>query len=282
MQIINFMFIDTHAHLDFPQLASNLEQVLADAKDARVEKIVNVGCNIGSSKKTLELASKYSFIYAAVGINPCDILKDEQQTKQILQMEGLLENREKIVAVGENGLDYHWMEVEPQIQKDMFKAQVEMALSYDLPIIVHCRNSLKNQFSDAYEDAFLIIENVLNEAKKNNVNFKKFNVVFHCFASTLNFAFKVWDKGYFTSFTGIVTYPNAGDLREVVRNAPLDKIMIETDCPFLAPQKFRGKTNMPAYVVENAFEISKIRNLNVLDLEKFLERNSIRFFNLTS
>lgn len=269
------LFIDSHAHLDFSHFQKDLPQVLENAEKANVKKIITVGCNIGSSKQCLKLARKHENIYATVGIHPSDILEGEQQTKQLLQLENYLEDLNKIVAVGEIGLDYHWMTKKPEIQQEMFKNQLAMGFSRGLPIIVHCRNNKDNSLN-AYEDALDIIE---QELKENPAPIKP-KIVFHCFSGTLEFAQKIWDLGYLTSFTGTITYPKADETKQVAKNAPNNQIMIETDCPFLSPQPFRGQRNEPAYVIEVAKQIAELKSIELAELESILEQNTRGFFGI--
>lgn len=262
------MFIDTHAHLDFDQFGDELPEILKRALQVGVGKIITVGCNIASAKKALEITETYPNVYAAIGIHPCDILQDEDQTKQLLKLEQLLEKREKIVALGEIGLDYYWMTCPVELQKEMFKNQLKIAKAHSLAVIIHARNA-KDGSQDAYKDCFQILQEM--QIPK---------AVFHCFSGTLAFAEEVWKTGYFTSFTGIITYPKSDVLEGVVRKAPLNQIMIETDSPFLAPQVFRGKRNEPAYVVEVAKKISELKSVFAEDLEKQLEINTRKFFGI--
>lgn len=252
------MFVDTHAHLDFPQFNSDRDEVILRAKNAGVEKIINVGCNIETSMASLDLAKKYVYIWATCGIHPHDAHEVSDQNLEILRK---LARNEKVVAIGEIGLDYFRMKNTKEVQCDAFRRQLQLAMELDLPVIVHCR--------DADADCLQILED--EQVKK---------VVFHCFGGDYNFAKKVWSRGFWTSFTGNITFRNAVNLKEVVKNVPLDMFMIETDCPFLAPQKFRGKRNEPSYVIEVAKEIANLKNIDTLEIKKISAKNAEKFFGL--
>lgn len=261
------MLIDTHAHLDFEGLYEDLAGVLKRATETNVKRIITIGCNIGSSKKALEISQKNEVVYAAVGIHPCDILEDEETTKQLLQLEQLVaEAGAKLLAIGEIGLDYYWMNSPISRQKEMLELQLELAKRYDLPVIIHARNSKAGDF-DASSDCLGILKR--HEIRK---------AVFHCFSGKLEFAQRVWEEGYFTSFTGIVTYPKSEELRRIIISAPQDRIMIETDAPFLAPQQWRGQRNEPAYVCAVANLIAKLKGWSVDEAERILETNTRNFF----
>lgn len=269
------MVIDTHAHLQFPEFESDIEAVLKRASSAGVKKIINVGCNLEACARGLELIERYDDLdgksdgkkgfgvelFATLGLHPYDaefltekVLKDwEEKIRKFNSGE-----KKKIVAVGEIGLDYFKAKIPKDIQKEAFKRQIEFALKVNLPIVVHNR--------EADEDSLQILQEA--GAKK---------VIFHCYGSSLEFAKRVWAEGYFTSFTGVITYPNALSLREVVKECPIDRWMVETDCPYLAPQSVRGKRNEPAYVIEVLKEVAKVKSLSFSSLEKVQETNAGNF-----
>lgn len=276
------MLIDSHAHLMFPEFKDDLENVLARAREAGVEKIINVGCDIKSSRQAVEMAKANrenrlaafggnDFLYATLGLHPYDALdiSDEllKEWEKLIR-EDRESGRKKIVAIGETGLDYVKSTVDKQKQQESFRCQLRLAVKAGLPVIVHNRG--------ADEDCLGILKSITGDTFSAQKH--KFNAVFHCFGSNLEFARKVWEAGFMTSFTGIVTYPSARELREVVKEVPLDKFMVETDCPYLAPQAYRGKRNEPAYVVETAKMIAEAKSMELTEVEKLAVENSKRFF----
>ncbi|MBD3157087.1 YchF/TatD family DNA exonuclease, partial [Candidatus Peregrinibacteria bacterium] len=214
------MLIDTHCHIQFKPLSNDVEAVIASAEKEDVKKLIVVGCDIKSSKEAIDLAETYENVFAAVGLHPQDSKKltDEMwnELKELAQ-------HEKVVAIGETGLDYFKEYSPKETQIRVFKKHIKLAIEIDKPLIVHNR--------DADESSLHILQEL--GAK---------NVVFHCYSSDVSFARKVWMAGYMTSFTGNVTYPKAQNLRDVIEECPLDAMMVETDCPYLAPQKYRGGT----------------------------------------
>lgn len=257
------MVIDTHAHLifteDFP--AGELPEVLQRAKDAGVSKIINVGISVGSCVDSLRMACEHEgFLYATVGMHPYDshLVNDEIMAvwEKMAQ-----ENPGKIVAVGECGIDYFKSEASKEVQKAAFRKHLELARKVTLPVIIHNR--------EADEDCLQILD-----------AFPGTSAVFHCFGSSLEFAREVWKRGFYTSFTGIVTYPKAEELREVVKEMPLDLFMVETDCPYLAPQAYRGKRNEPAYVLEVVKDIARVRGISFEEVARISSENAKRLFAL--
>ena len=253
------MFIDTHAHLSFPEFKDDVDQVIERAKQAGVGKIINVGCDLKSCSTVQELSTKYGFIYSTLGMRPYEakFVDSALMSKSFEQAKA----DNKIVASGEIGLDYFKAQIPHEEQIRAFKLQLDLARSLNLPVIIHSRSS--------EEDVLKVLD-----------EFKGIRFVFHCYAGDLDTAKEVWKRGGMTSFTGILTYPKAQNVQDVVYEAPVEQIMIETDCPFLAPQAYRGKQNEPAYVVEVANEIQKIRGMRMSNLEAQLQENSERFFSL--
>lgn len=258
------MLIDTHAHLMFKEFEGDLDEVLAKAKAAGVGKIINIGCDVKSSEAAVKMASEYENLYATVGLHPYDAaLATEDLMEEWKKL--ILENK-KIVAVGECGLDYFKAEVPKDVQKHAFRLQIDLAKSAKVPLIVHCR--------EAYDDCLEILDEKLD---KNGFDGR---VVFHCYSGTLDFAQKLWKRGIFTSFTGIVTYPNAKDVQEVAKEVPMHLFMVETDCPYLAPQAHRGNRNEPAYVLEVAKKIAELKNVSLEEIMEISAKNSEKFFGI--
>jgi TatD DNase family protein len=262
----------------FPEFKDDLSQILSRAWEAGVSKIVNVGCSKEASKQAVEMAkadmaSGGDFLYATLGLHPYDVFDAtdeliEEWEKWILEDQN--SGRKRIVAIGEIGLDYYVrhgdradnspiLSVPKEKQKEGFIKQLEFAVRVGLPVIIHNR--------EADEDTFEILR-----------KFPKARCVFHCFGSNLEFAKKVWVAGFMTSFTGVITYPNASNIREVVKEVPMDKFMVETDCPYLAPQVYRGKRNEPSYVVEVAKMIAEVKGISLEEVQRVATENSERFF----
>lgn len=280
------MLIDTHAHIMFPEFDEDRKDVIERAMDAGLERIICVGCGAASSEAAVKMAKedKDGFLYATVGLHPYDALdvSDELLAKWEKWIEADKESGAlKIIAIGETGLDYFKSKVDPGKQKFSFKKHIELAVKMGLPVIVHNRSAdedcleLLKEFSregglykKLVQDCGCDGENMIEPVK----------AVFHCYGSTLEFARKVWEAGFMTSFTGIITYPSAKELREVVKEVPLDKFMVETDCPYLAPQGHRGKRNEPSYVVETAEKIAEVKGMGLGEVEKQVMENTKKFF----
>lgn len=266
------MIIDTHAHLQFPEFDPDIEDVLVRAGEAGVGKIINVGCSIVACDKALELIEKYDGkagveLFATLGLHPYDaealtddvLIKWEEKIKKF-NSDGV----RKIVAVGEIGLDYFKAQVPKDVQMDAFKKQIEFAQKMNLPIVVHNR--------EADEDSLRILrESGLGKSGNGKV-------VFHCYGSSLEFARELWAEGFYTSFTGIITYPNAANLREVVAECPDDRWMVETDCPYLAPQSLRGQRNEPSYVKEVLEKVAEVKGIEAEEAENIQEKNAVEFY----
>ena len=258
------MLIDTHAHIMFPEFDEDRDEVIQRAKDAGLKAIVNVGCGVDVSAKSVEMADG-EFLYATVGLHPYDaseLSEDLMEEWEELILKDFQDNARlrRVVAIGETGLDYFKGKVDPEKQKESFRAHLELAKKIGLPVIVHNR--------DADEDTLELL-----------LQFPDVRAVFHCYGSDLEFARRVWGVGYVTSFTGIITYPSAVALREVVKEAPMDQFMVETDCPYLAPQAFRGKRNEPSYVVEVAKMIAEVKGLSYEKISQVSTANAEKFFN---
>ena len=241
-----------------PPLDKDTEGAIIRANKAGVGKMIVVGCDLELSKKAIEIAENHVGIFASVALHPQDAKKFNETMWE--EFEKMAENK-KVIAIGETGLDF-FKEYSPREQQIMvYKKHIELALKVNKPLIIHNR--------EADEDSLRILQ-----------EFGVKNAVFHCYASGVQFARKVWKAGYFTSFTGIITYPKSNELRAVVEECPMDCLMVETDCPFLAPQKYRGNTNEPAFTVEVAAEIARIKNKQFKEIEEITTRNAEGFFGI--
>lgn len=264
MVLSNFDFqilimIDTHAHLMFPEFKGEIPEILERARVAGIEKIVNVGCSAEFSRRAVELANEYENLYATVGLHPYDVKDLSEELME--EWANLIRTNKKILAIGEIGLDYFKAQVPKDVQKIAFRRQLKLAQEVKLPVVIHNR--------EADEDCFEILR-----------EFPDIRAVFHCYGSGIEFARKLWDAGYSTSFTGIITYPNARGLREIVSEVPLNGFFVETDCPYLAPQKYRGERNEPSYVNEVAKQIAAIRGIPFKEVDRISTKNAEEFFRL--
>lgn len=259
--------IDTHCHLsmvldenkniDYNQI----DDILNQMKNNGVTHAITVSSNMEDCKLSAEIASRYENIYCAVGMHP-----EEVDCFDIVQLEDLVKQNittGKLVAIGEIGLDYYWRKDNKEAQIKIFKAQIELAKKYNLPIIIHCR--------DAYGDVLEIL--------KEYAPFDKGGVI-HCYSGSIEWAREVVKLGFLISFTGVVTYPNAVNIQEVAKWVDDDKFMVETDSPFLTPVPFRGKKNNPSYTKYTLEFIAKLKNKNIENLDKITTNNAIKLFNL--
>jgi TatD DNase family protein len=218
--------IDSHVHLNLPQYRGDLDRVLENAREAGVERMVNIGFDLASSRDTVALTDRHPFILGAVGVHPHDARTYNEEVER--ELAGML-SRPSIVAVGEIGLDYY-RDLSPRdVQQDAFRRQIALAREHDMPIIIHCR--------DAAPD---VLEILALEASR-------YDGIFHAFSGDARMAEEVLRLGFHIGVGGVVTFKNA-QLRDVVAEVPLDSIVLETDCPYLAPVPFRGKRNEPAYL----------------------------------
>lgn len=250
-------FIDTHAHLTSPNLFPEVENILTRAKSADVAKIVNICTDVDTLQKGLELKEKYPWIYNTAATTPHDVEKEGEEVFPFIES-----HVKDLVAIGETGLDYYYMHSRKEIQKDFFVKYLHLAKEVDLPIIIHCR--------DAFDDLFAILD----------AEYKGRTALLHCFTGTMEEAKEAINRGYYVSFSGIVTFKNSGPLREVAKYVPLDRLLIETDSPYLAPQSKRGKVNEPANVTEVAETIARVLNLSLAEVAEQTKENAERFFNL--
>jgi TatD DNase family protein len=256
------MFIDSHAHLDVPRYDADRAEVIDRARGAGIDIMLEIcGSDIakGSLDVGIKLAEEYPFIYAAVGVHPHEAsLYDEALEQKLIEMSG----HEKVIGWGEIGLDYYYDNSPREVQRMVFRRQVELGRRCNLPIIIHTR--------DAEDDTMAILEDGPPDISG----------VIHCFTGTQDLADAAIRKGFYISFSGVLTFKTAGDLREVARNTPLDKILIETDCPYLAPVPHRGKRNEPAFVKETAAKLAEIKGASIDEIARITSANFKRLFRL--
>ncbi len=249
------MLIDTHAHID---MLENPELAIKEAKDAGVKEIIIPSASEDSFDKILELCHKYNDIYALLGVHPEDCEKFSDSTaKKIIE----LAKDKKVVGIGEIGLDYHYTKENKDIQKRVFNIQIEIAKILDLPIVVHDR--------EAHGD-------VLNILKEQKVK----KVLLHCYSGSVEFMRECTSLGYKIALGGVVTFKNAKEPKEVAREVNLSDLMLETDCPYLAPHPFRGSENSPKYIGFVAKEIANLKNISYDSVVIETTKNAKEFFNL--
>lgn len=253
------MAIDTHSHIFDDAFNLDREDVIERIKNNNIKKVLLVGFSKETNIRALELSSKYNFIYPTVGYHPSEA--NDINESDLLILEDLIK-KNKIHAIGECGLDYYWVKDNKEVQKWLFKAQIELSIKYNLPLIIHCRDAI----NDVYE--------ILKEYKG------KVRFVMHCYSGSKEMAKEFIKLGGYISLGGPVTFKNSKEPKEVAKSVPLERLLIETDCPYLAPHPYRGKRNEPSYVRLVLNEIAMLREMNVEELEKIIDNNSISFFNL--
>jgi len=254
------MFVDSHAHLDDARFGEDRAGVIQRAWDAGVRRIVTIGTGKGPDDMGcgIPIAESYDWIHTSLGIHPHDAANLEDRHMDLMKS---LAEHPKVVAIGETGLDYHYDHAPRDTQRAVFQRQLELASELDLPVIVHTRNA------DADTEDLLR-------------RFAPRRGVLHCFTSGSALADAALEIGFMISFSGIATFPNAKDLVEIVTKVPPDRILIETDCPYLAPVPHRGKRNEPAYVADTARFIANIRGVPVEQLQEETLSNYMRLFSL--
>ncbi|MEK5337131.1 TatD family hydrolase [Bacillus sp. FSL M8-0166] len=254
------MLFDTHAHLNAEQYNEDLEQVIERAKSEKVEKIVVVGFDRPTITRAMELIEEYDFIYAAIGWHPVDAI---DMTDEDLAWIKDLSQHEKVVAIGEMGLDYYWGKSPKDVQKEVFRRQIALAKEVNLPIVIHNR--------DATED----VVTILKEEGAAEVG-----GIMHCFTGSLETAKACMEMNFYISFGGPVTFKNAKKPKEVVKEIPSDRLLIETDCPYLTPVPFRGKRNEPSYVKYIAEQIAELREISFEELAELTTKNAKKVFRI--
>lgn len=269
------MFVDTHCHLNFQAFRNDLNDVIVRAKNDGIEKIIIPGARIDSSEKGIEIASKYRNCYAAVGVHPHHI--EESRNQGIKELRNKIENlakNSKVVAIGEIGLDYHeyqktaaekyeLTEAVKKAQEELFRVQIEVAINSKLPIIFHCR--------DAFSDTLNIIQSYSSD---------KLTGVFHCFGGSESDLERLLDLGFYIGFDGNITYKNAENLRNLVRKTPVNRILVETDAPFLAPEPHRGERNEPKNVKIVAQCMAELKTVSEEIIAQITTQNVEKLFSI--
>lgn len=251
-------FFDSHAHYNDRRFQQDQTQLLESMAAHHIGKIMNVGCDLTSSLQSIRLAEQYDFIYAAVGSHPDDAANVNEELVALYRN---LTQKPKVMAIGEIGLDYYYEDVPRAQQQTAFRMQMELARELDLPVIVHQR--------DAYEDALRIVD-----------EFPTVKGVFHCFSGSVEYAKELVKRGWSMGFTGVITFKNARKAVEVAQWAPLDRLLIETDCPYMAPEPFRGCRCDSTMVPKMAEKIAQLRGLPVEEIARITRENAMRLFRI--
>jgi TatD DNase family protein len=263
------IFFDTHAHLDYHDYALDLPEVVARAQAAGITKIISIGTSLDGSERAVRLAEKFPNVFAAVGWHPTEATKAPNDLRPALRE---FARHPKVVAIGETGLDYHHLPGEKpgftatddahykQQQAEIFRQQLEIAAEFGLNCVIHQR--------DSFDDTLAQLKTFAGKTRG----------VFHCFGESVERMEKVFEIGSLVSFTGIVTFKNAQNVRAAIAAAPLDKFMLETDCPYLAPMPFRGKRCEPAHVKEISETIARLKNCSLEELSAATCKTATGFF----
>ena len=252
------MLFDTHAHMNDPAFDPDREELLLSLQTAGVENVMNVGCCLDSSKDCIAMAEKYPFVYASVGSHPDSAAEvDEAVLEQYRQMA----KHPKVRAIGEIGLDYYYEDIPREIQQKAFRLQMELARQVDLPVIIHER--------DAHDDGMRIVK-----------EFKGITGVFHCYSGSAEMARQLVNMGWYIGFTGVLTFKNARKAVETAQQIPLERIVLETDCPFMAPEPFRGKRNHPGYLYRMAERLAELRGISVEEVHAITTENAKRLYRI--
>jgi TatD DNase family protein len=259
------MFVDSHAHIDGPEFDADRQEVIQRARDAGVSAILNIGTgdpHSGSLERSIELAEKHKDLYSAIGTHPHDARLFDHQAEQ--RITDLIEQSGRVIAWGEIGLDFHYDNSPRDVQMGAFRRQLQLARAASLPVIIHTREAEQET-----------IDIMRSEWRGSDLG-----GIMHCFSGTRDLAEKAGDLGMFISFSGIVTFKKAEDLRNVATEVPLGRLLIETDCPYLSPVPYRGKRNEPAYVVEVAKCLAELRGVSPEEMGRITGENFAALFKL--
>lgn len=253
------MYIDSHCHLNFPELSSNLSEVLGNMRDNQVTHALCVSVDLNKFPEVLKLAELHDNIYASVGVHPDHELEDEPSRSQLVR----LANHPKVIAVGETGLDYYRLQGDLEWQRDRFRTHIRAAIECGKPLIIHTRSAAQDTLRIMQEESA-----------------HKVGGVMHCFTENLDVAQAAIDMNFYISFSGIVTFKNATIVKSVAQSIPLERILIETDSPYLAPVPHRGKLNQPAYVKYVAEVIAQLRGVSSAQVGQVSTQNFRTLFRI--
>ena len=251
------MFIDSHCHINFPEIANNIDEVLVNMKINQVTNALCVSVDLDKFPEILALAEKHNNIYASVGVHPDYELVNEPTQSELVR----LANHPKVIAIGETGLDYFRLQGDLEWQRNRFRTHIRAAVETNKPLIIHTRSASADTL------------HLMQEEGANRPG-----GVMHCFTESMEVAMAAIEMNFYISFSGIVTFKKALELKEVAKNIPLDRMLIETDSPYLAPVPFRGKMNQPCYVKHVAEEIAKLRGISVEEVGEATSANFKKLF----
>lgn len=251
------MYIDSHCHLNFPELSSKLDEILAHMRENQVTHALCVSVELDKLPEILHLAEQHDNLYASVGVHPDYELENEPDQSLLLS----LASHPKVVAIGETGLDYYRLQGDLEWQRKRFRTHIRAAIEANKPLIIHTRSAAEDTIKLMHEESA-----------------HKAGGVMHCFTESMEVALAAIEMNFYISFSGIVTFKNALAIKEVARQIPLDRILIETDSPYLAPVPFRGKLNQPAYVKYVAEEIARLRGVSTDDIGRASSENFKKLF----
>lgn len=254
------MLIDSHAHLDDSRFQEDREYLINSLNKNGIELVINIGADLQTSINSVELANKYENIYAVIGVHPHSAREVTEQT--LKQLKNMSKNN-KVVAIGEIGLDFYYDNSPRDIQRKWFKEQLKLAKELNLPVVIHSRDAAQETFD------------TIKEAQDG-----KLRGVLHCYSSSVEMAIEYIKLGFYISLGGPVTFKNARVAREVAKEVPLDRLLIETDCPYLTPEPYRGKRNEPMYVKYVAEKIAEIKGITFEELSKATNRNTKELFGI--
>ena len=253
------MLFDTHAHLNDPAFDEDRDSLILGLPEKGVEFVMNVGCCLESSKDCIAMAEKYPFVYASVGSHPDSA---DEVNEEVLAQYRQMAQHPKVKAIGEIGADYYYETIPREIQLKAFRMQMELAKELCMPVIVHERN--------AHDDGMKVVK-----------EFKGVTGVFHCYSGSAEMARQLVNMGWYIGFTGVLTFKNARKAVETAAAIPLDRIVLETDCPFMAPEPFRGKRNDPGYLFRMAEKLAEIRGISVEEVHAVTTENAKRLYHIT-
>lgn len=254
------MIFDTHAHYDDDAFDEDRDALLAGMQEAGVEYIVNIGASMASSERSLKLAEKYPFIYAAVGVHPDEVGELDEEKFRTLREWSM---QEKVKAIGEIGLDYYWDKEKHDLQKHWFMRQMELAHERNLPMIVHSREAARDTLDMVIAAKSLELSGII-----------------HCYSYSVEQAREYLNMGYYLGIGGVLTFKNAKKLKEVAEYAPLSRIVLETDCPYLAPVPYRGKRNDSSKIIYVAEELAVIKNITVEEVLRITNENGRKLYGI--
>ena len=252
------MLFDTHAHLNDPAFDPDRAELMAGIAEKGIGYVMNAGCDLQSSRDIVEMAEQYPWLYAAVGSHPDSA---DEVNEEVIEAYRKLCSHEKVRAIGEIGLDYHYEDIPREIQKHAFRMQMALAKEVDLPVIIHER--------EAHDDGMGIVR-----------EFPGVTGVFHCYSGSAEMARQLVEMGWYIGFTGVLTFKNARKAVETAASIPLDRIVLETDCPYMAPEPYRGKRNDPGYLPQMAEKLAQIRGISVEEAIAVTTENAKRLYRI--